>query len=71
MKQKMILFLLVLLLLLTFSGSVSSLSRMGSTGKEVKDIQTALKKKGYPIGTVDGIYGTKTKNAVIAFQRDV
>lgn len=71
MKQKMILFLLVLLLLLTFSGSVSSLSRMGSTGKEVKDIQTALKKKGYPIGTVDGIYGIKTKNAVIAFQRDV
>ncbi len=70
MKHKLALLLLVTLLFLTFSGSVCSLSRMGSTGKEVREIQTALKKKGYSIGTVDGIYGTKTKNAVIAFQRD-
>ena len=50
--------------------SVYALSRYGSTGSEVKKIQTVLKKLGYYTGSVDGIYGTKTKKAVTAFQRD-
>ncbi len=59
----------VLILTLACSGSVSALSRMGSTGSEVREIQTRLKKWDYYKGSVDGIYGTKTKNAVISFQK--
>lgn len=47
-----------------------ALSRYGSTGTEVKNIQTKLKSLGYYKGSVDGIYGTQTKNAVTAFQRN-
>ncbi len=50
--------------------SAFGLSKMGSTGEEVKNIQTALSSKGYYSGNIDGIYGTGTKNAVLAFQRD-
>lgn len=47
-----------------------ALSRFGSTGNEVKSIQTKLKSLGYYKGSIDGIYGTQTKNAVTAFQRN-
>lgn len=50
--------------------SVYALSRLGSTGSEVKKIQKVLKNLGYYSGSVDGIYGSKTKNAVTSFQRD-
>lgn len=46
------------------------LSKVGSRGNEVRQIQTKLKQLGYYNGTVDGIYGTNTKNAVIAFQKN-
>ncbi len=46
-----------------------ALSRFGSTGTEVTKIQTKLKSLGFYKGSVDGIYGTQTKNAVYAFQR--
>ena len=49
--------------------SVSALSKMGSRGTEVRNIQSRLKSWGYYSGSVDGIYGTATKNAVIAFQK--
>ena len=49
--------------------SVYALSRLGSTGSEVKSIQTKLQSRGFYKGTVDGIYGTQTRNAVLAFQR--
>ena len=41
----------------------------GSTGTTVKTIQTKLKKWGYYTGAVDGIYGSKTVEAVKYFQR--
>jgi N-acetylmuramoyl-L-alanine amidase len=50
--------------------STYALSRYGSTGDEVKQIQTKLKNLGYYSGSVDGIYGTATKNAVTSFQRN-
>ncbi len=59
----------VLIITLVFSGSAHALSKMGSTGSEVRQIQTRLKNWGYYNGDVDGIYGTRTKNAVISFQR--
>lgn len=50
--------------------STYALSRYGSTGDEVKKIQEKLKSLGYYTGSVDGIYGTATKNAVTSFQRN-
>ncbi|MBQ3816773.1 MAG: spore cortex-lytic enzyme [Clostridia bacterium] len=50
--------------------TVTSLSAVGSRGEEVRRIQTVLKNKGYYTGSIDGIYGTITKRAVTAFQRD-
>ena len=49
---------------------VSALSKMGSQSEEVKAIQISLKEKGYYGGNIDGIFGTATKNSVIAFQKD-
>ena len=46
-----------------------TLSKMGSTGSEVRQIQTKLKNWGYFNDKVDGIYGTKTRDAVIWFQK--
>lgn len=47
-----------------------SLSRLGSTGNEVKEVQKALKKHGYYKGNVDGIYGEQTRSAVVKFQKN-
>ena len=43
--------------------------KVGSTGNEVKKLQTVLKQKGY-IVSIDGKYGPMTKNAVMSFQCD-
>lgn len=43
--------------------------KSGSTGAQVKTVQTKLKNWGYYTGTVDGIYGPKTVSAVKYFQR--
>lgn len=50
--------------------SVSTLSKLGSRGDEVRKIQQKLKSLGYYKGSVDGIYGTSTKKAVTAFQKN-
>ena len=50
--------------------SVSTLSKMGSRGDEVRRIQQKLKNWGYYTGSVDGVYGSQTQNAVRKFQRD-
>lgn len=36
----------------------------------IKEIQTALKKLGYYTGTVDGVSGSNTENAIKKFQKD-
>lgn len=51
------------------TNSVEALSRYGSSGTEVTNIQTRLKSWGYYNGSVDGIFGTGTRSAVVAFQR--
>lgn len=70
MKRYLFIFLTVILCLSICCFSVSALSKIGSRSDEVKDIQIALKTKGYYTGNIDGIFGTGTKNAVIAFQKD-
>ena len=49
--------------------TIEVLSKYGSRGEEVRQIQTKLKRWGYYNGNVDGIYGTKTQEAVRYFQR--
>ena len=70
---KIVVIILVNLLMISIvtrlGGSMETLSKVGSTGSEVRQIQTRLKNWGYYSGSVDGIYGTQTKNAVIYFQR--
>ena len=46
-----------------------TLVKQGSTGAEVKKVQQKLKNWGYYTGAVDGIFGPKTKEAVMYFQR--
>lgn len=46
-----------------------TLSRYGSSGSEVRNIQTKLKNWGYYNGSIDGVYGSRTVAAVRSFQR--
>lgn len=49
--------------------NVDALSRYGSRGQEVRTIQDKLKRWGYYTGSVDGIFGPQTQEAVRYFQR--
>jgi len=46
-----------------------ALSKEGSRGQQVTQIQTKLKNWGYLNGNVDGIFGSQTRDAVIRFQK--
>ena len=48
---------------------IFALSKYGSRGSEVTQIQTKLKRWGYYKGGIDGIYGSQTLEAVKYFQR--
>ena len=48
---------------------VEALSKYGSRGSEVTQIQTKLKRWGYYNGNIDGIYGSQTVAAVKSFQK--
>lgn len=47
-----------------------TLSRFGSRGDEVRQIQRKLSSLGYYTGGVDGIFGSRTRSAVTAFQKN-
>ena len=51
------------------NNEVEALSKYGSRGNEVTQIQTKLKRWGYYNGNIDGIYGSQTQEAVRYFQR--
>ncbi len=51
-----------------FPPAAETYSKVGSSGNEVRQIQTALKRLGYYNGKVDGIYGSNTEGAVRKFQ---
>ena len=50
-------------------GGTQTLSKLGSSGKEVTAIQDALRDRGLFQGESTGYYGTKTQAAVKQFQR--
>lgn len=75
-KQRKLMALLLILSIITylsynifFREETYGLSKYGSRGNEVTQIQTKLKRWGYYTGSVDGIYGSKTVAAVKWFQR--
>lgn len=61
----------VIVLICTLSGIAAvAYSAYGSRGEEVREIQARLAALGYYNGSIDGIYGVQTKNAVKRFQQD-
>ena len=75
-KRKIIITFFVLILIgictslyLFKNSEVEALSKYGSRGSEVTQIQTKLKRWGYYSRNVDGIYGSQTVAAVKKFQK--
>ena len=54
-----------------FQIKVPSSAPIGATSppKVIKDLQKALKMLGFDVGTPDGIWGAKTRRAVVKFQK--
>ena len=42
--------------------------KVGAKGEDVRSIQQVLKRLNFPVGSVDGVYGDKTRLAVVEFQ---
>src|SRR5262249_48591200 len=40
----------------------------GARGDRVRQLQIALQQRNFPVGDIDGVYGTRTRDAVAAFQ---
>ena len=57
------------ILLFAICLNVLAVSKNGSRGEEVRKIQTKLKNWGYYNGSVDGVFGSQTEEAVKYFQR--
>lgn len=76
-KSKRIAFVILVISIIIFilynvfinGNTVLALSKYGSRGSEVTQIQTKLKRWGYYKGSIDGIYGSQTVSAVKYFQR--
>ena len=68
MKKTHIFILILLSICVLLIPVCYGISRYGSTGEEVKQLQKKLKEWGYYNGSVDGIYGSKTFDAVKKFQ---
>ena len=76
-KQKVISATMILAVITIFvsynvffrNDEVYALSKYGSRGEEVRQIQTKLKRWGYYNGNIDGIFGSATLEAVKWFQR--
>ena len=79
MRRKIMVVITILILLISASiifisnkiekNTIETLSKYGSRGNEVKQVQEKLKRWGYYNGSVDGIYGSKTQTAVRNFQK--
>lgn len=84
MKKRLTIIIVALVMLFGIIGTIEAVTinksthddyvltavlKQGSQGELVKAVQTKLKRWGYYNGSVDGIYGAKTKAAVIYFQK--
>lgn len=69
MSKRVLSLTLAVLLLSALPGAMAATYRQGSTGQTVRTIQDKLKRWGYYSGEVDGIFGSGTRKAVVAFQK--
>ena len=69
MGKRVLCLALGVLLLAAVPGAMAATYRQGSTGEQVRTIQDKLKRWGYYNGEVDGIFGSATRKAVVAFQQ--
>lgn len=70
MKKYFGIFCLVLIYIICVSMPGKALSKIGSRSEEVVKIQTRLRELGYYEDKADGIFGTKTQQALVSFQKD-
>lgn len=69
-KKWMIVGLALAIALVTVTAmAASTVLRLGSSGEQVRTLQSKLKQWGYYSGSVDGVFGSKTQEAVKYFQR--
>lgn len=54
----------------TQSSTNGRIIKMGDVGPEVSIYQSRLSHLGYPVGKIDGRFGTLTRDSVLAFQAD-
>ena len=64
-----LLFAVNILVIVLAQSAQAATYRQGSSGNEVRTIQTKLKNWGYYDGAVDGIFGSRTTRAIKEFQR--
>lgn len=69
MGKRVLCLTLGVLLLAAAPGAMAATYRQGSTGEQVRTIQDKLKRWGYYNGEVDGVFGSATRKAVVAFQQ--
>ena len=69
MKRKILFISIIFITICGICLAVYATSKRGSTGSEVRQIQEKLKRWGYYKGATDGIYGSKTEEAVKRFQK--
>jgi len=70
-RNRLALVALLLLICMAFSIPASAASlAWGSTGSDVRLVQQRLKDWGYYKGSVDGVFGQATYNAVVSFQKN-
>ena len=67
-KRKVAVIVLTLILTIVCANASAAL-KSGSRGDDVKKVQTKLKNWGYYSGSIDGVYGWQTENAVKSFQK--
>ena len=58
-----------LLMLFSLSPAAMAAVYWGQRGEEVRQVQQKLKQWGYYSGSVDGVFGQSTYNAIIRFQK--
>lgn len=73
-KKALVILIILIAVFLSYNvffrnNEIYALSKYGSRGDEVTQIQTRLKRWGYYNGSIDGIYGSQTLAAVKYFQR--
>lgn len=71
MKKKILLIITLLLAITLIAvplAQAATLLSVGSTGSDVKTLQSELQQLSYNVGPLDGIFGTKTQAAVKSFQ---